>query len=303
MRQESSRNLEKDISNRFGLPAPTVVSQFGQGRAFAMSRLSCDTFGHGPSAVAEAEDAYVLHVMLQDTQSYNLQLKGERVASGSAARDAVFLGRLRHQPVADFETPFDLVRIYVTQASLDEHGEPSRNGLPVTLRTQQQGASDPVLSHLLRTVLPVFGNVFDQGQLFVDSISLAIQDHLIRAYGSGADDRHGVSGGLPPWLERRAKEFIESRLAIGTSLDEIAKHCGLSPSHFSKGFRVSTGSPPHRWLLERRIELAKSLLREEDRPVSEVAQLCGFSDACHFSRMFSQLTREPPASWRRRNRS
>lgn len=303
MKRESARNLEREVSARFGVPAPTLYSKFGNAPAIALSRLSCAEYGHGPSKPVEPEDAYVLHVMVRDVETYDLQLKGRRVVRSPAQRGSVFLGELRHQPVANFSTPFDLMRIYVDQAALDEHASASGMSGRATLHMDRQGSADPILSRLQSAVIPIFDKKFDHGQLFVDSMSLAIQDHLLHAYGKRPSEARSASGGLAPWLERRAKDFLESRIADGTSLEEVAEHCGLSPSHFSKSFRTCTGRPPHRWLLERRIEASKPLLMDENISLASVATSCGFSDASHFSRTFSQLTREPPAAWRRRNRS
>jgi AraC-like DNA-binding protein len=301
--QLSKRSLEKVVSSRYGVPAPTLVSQSGRSSAIAMSRLFSKDYGNGPSKPPEPEDAYLLHVMLQDVESYAVRLKGQRETRASAVRGGVFLASCRQRPVPHLSTPYDLVRIYVPRTALAEHAGVSAGSDAINLQMARQGAPDPALTHLIGALLPVFGAPSERSQLFVDSMSLAIQEHLLQAYGTGDGDSRASSGGLSPWVEKRAKEFIQSRITEGTSLNEVARHCGLSPSHFAKAFRISTGKPPHRWLLERRIESAKSLMKEDGLVLADVARLCGFSDPCHFSRAFSQIANEPPASWRRRNRS
>ena len=80
---------------------------------------------------------------------------------------------------------------------------------------------------------------------------------------------------------------------------QLAAACGLSGHHFSRAFRHSTGVAPHQWLLQRRIEKAKQLLRQSRLPLSEVAAVCGFAHQSHFTRAFARLVGVSPGRWRR----
>lgn len=110
-------------------------------------------------------------------------------------------------------------------------------------------------------------------------------------------------GGLSPIHERRAKARLTADLQADTRLDDLARECGLSKRHFLRAFKTSTGEPPHRWLLGRRIDRAKELLVGSALELSEIANLCGFSDQSHFNRMFRRMTGETPGGWRRAHRS
>jgi AraC-like DNA-binding protein len=59
------------------------------------------------------------------------------------------------------------------------------------------------------------------------------------------------------------------------------------------------GIAPHRWLLNRRVELAKDLLRDRESSLSEIALRCGFADQSHFTRVFTRRAGVSPGSWRR----
>jgi len=97
---------------------------------------------------------------------------------------------------------------------------------------------------------------------------------------------------------RRALELIDSRLASDLSVAEMARHCALSPSRFRVAFRNTTGVTPHRWLTERRVDRAKSLLRGPASLV-QVALECGFADQSHFTHVFTGLVGVSPGEWRR----
>jgi AraC family transcriptional regulator len=112
-----------------------------------------------------------------------------------------------------------------------------------------------------------------------------------------------VRGGLAPWQVRRAKEMLMARLDGEITLEELADECELSRSHFARAFRKTTGRPPHRWLVEQRIERAKDMLLKSDLPLAEIALLCGFSDQSHLSKVFAGALGAPPGEWRRFRRS
>ena len=82
-------------------------------------------------------------------------------------------------------------------------------------------------------------------------------------------------------------------------LADLAAAVGLSERHLCTAFQVSTGRPPHRWLLDRRVERAKALLEAEpSRRVTEVALACGFTSSAHFATVFRRAMGKAPSAWR-----
>ena len=94
--------------------------------------------------------------------------------------------------------------------------------------------------------------------------------------------------------QQRALELIDARLDGELSVAEIARHCGLSPSRFRVTFRNTTGMTPHRWLTERRVDRAKSLLREDSASLAQIALECGFADQSHFTHVFTAVVGASP---------
>jgi AraC-like DNA-binding protein len=109
-------------------------------------------------------------------------------------------------------------------------------------------------------------------------------------------------GGLSPTLKNSICEYIESHLDERISLDVLSTMAGLSPYHFARAFRQSLGTPPHGYLLQRRLERVKQMLRDSKLPLSEIAVATGFSDQSHMARHFRRLTGMPPslARWEER---
>jgi AraC-like DNA-binding protein len=79
----------------------------------------------------------------------------------------------------------------------------------------------------------------------------------------------------------------------------VAAECNLSVSHFAHAFRRTFGRPPHRWLMERRIDAVKNLLLTSRSTLAEVASQCGFADQSALSRTFKRVLGESPGEWRR----
>jgi transcriptional regulator GlxA family with amidase domain len=84
------------------------------------------------------------------------------------------------------------------------------------------------------------------------------------------------------------------------SIAQLASECGVSSSHFARAFKQATGRPPHRWLLERRVETAQALLLNSQASLDEIARACGFSDQSHLARAFKRIVGTSPRAWRRR---
>jgi transcriptional regulator GlxA family with amidase domain len=107
-----------------------------------------------------------------------------------------------------------------------------------------------------------------------------------------------VRGGLPLWRLKRVLVFIDDNLGRDIALADLADVARLSAHHFSELFRQSMGTSPYRYVLDRRIECAKVLLRDSVLGVLDIALAVGFSDQSHFSKVFRRATGMAPGMYR-----
>ena len=163
-------------------------------------------------------------------------------------------------------------------------------------------ANDPIVHHLGVCLHTARSRSTEMSSVCVYHIASALQAYLKQTHGVAVLPP-AARGGLAPWQLRRAKEIMGSRLDEAMPLAELARACKLSPSHFARAFKETTGRPPHRWLMEQRIETAKQLLADTTSPLVEIAMTCGFADQSHFTRVFSRITASSPGAWRRYQRS
>ncbi|TVR58592.1 MAG: AraC family transcriptional regulator [Spirochaetaceae bacterium] len=108
----------------------------------------------------------------------------------------------------------------------------------------------------------------------------------------------------PPGLYVEAVyDFVRKNYSRRTSVEEIARHVGLSRKYLSELVRSKTGSTPHEILQHHRLHTARELLLTTDLAVGDVARSCGYHDPLLFSRRFSHFFRCAPTEFRSRRRA
>lgn len=138
------------------------------------------------------------------------------------------------------------------------------------------------------------------GSLWVDGAVLQLVAHLLRL----RDGRIAQSrGGLAPWQLKRVTEYIAANLQRDVTLPELAAICEISPAHFSRAYKQSTGHSPVQALINMRMERARVLLVDPTWPVTDVAALCGYDSPSAFARLFRRTVGVTPMEWRRQMRT
>jgi len=94
-------------------------------------------------------------------------------------------------------------------------------------------------------------------------------------------------------------QYIEANLQRPLSLVELSAVVRMSPYHFSRLFARSTGVPPHRFVLLRRMDAARALLTTGTTPIAMIARSVGFRTPTHFATMFRSLFGMTPTAYRR----
>src|SRR5262249_6986466 len=148
------------------------------------------------------------------------------------------------------------------------------------------------------SLLPAFGQFGRENQLFIDETAFRLQSHFVFRYAGLSSGRALFRGGLTPRQEQRVKDFMLAHAASTVSVESLANECGLSRSQFFRAFKYTTGKTPHQWLIQCRVEMSKELLLASERPLAEIARLCGFTNPSHFTRVFSTYVGTAPGAWR-----
>jgi AraC-like DNA-binding protein len=102
---------------------------------------------------------------------------------------------------------------------------------------------------------------------------------------------------------RRARDLIDREYARPLDVGALARAALMSQAHFSRKFREAYGETPYSYLMTRRIERAKALLRRGDLSVTEVCMAVGCTSLGSFSARFTELVGETPTAYRARDHS
>lgn len=139
---------------------------------------------------------------------------------------------------------------------------------------------------------------FPNGQLFLDSVEIALAVALVNGYAVRRRSPQIYRGGLPPARLRKVTELVHAKIEDDLTLEEMAEAVQLSVAHFSQMFRKSTGQSPHQFFLHQRVKRAKEMLRSVETRVLDVAVACGFKTQQHFARVFRQVCGASPTEYR-----
>lgn len=107
--------------------------------------------------------------------------------------------------------------------------------------------------------------------------------------------------GLSQVNQMRSIALLDVSGVARRSIAEVARQCGLSRGHFVTAFKVSTGCTPSQWLLVRKIDKAKLLLKGP-LPIAAISAECGFADQAHLTRVFNMAVGTTPGRWRAEHR-
>ncbi len=173
----------------------------------------------------------------------------------------------------------------------------SRSDLPA-LRDAML-VEDPVLFHLAQVLKAEVLADSPGGELFADSLGAALTAHLLRNYSEPALPKSLRIESLTPRDMRVVIELIDARLSDKITLGEMAAAVHMSPYHFLRSFKAFTGLPPHRYVMQRRVERAKTLLARADLSMEEIAERTGFSSSSHLTAFFRRHFESTPSAWRR----
>ncbi len=160
------------------------------------------------------------------------------------------------------------------------------------------GKTDPLIWQIGLSLLAESQAEEPVGRLYAESLANTLAFHLFRHYNVGEAGALVSVGGLTGRRLRLATDFINAHLAEDVTLADIATVVDLSPFHFARAFKRTTGLTPQQYLMQRRIERAKDLLAKDDLPIVEVSAQVGFKNQSHFTTFFRRYTSMTPKVWR-----
>lgn len=223
--------------------------------------------------------------------------------TGSEVREGIFYLTHSDEPYrmrwqTSDNRPFEVLQLYLGHA-LMEKAAASLGKSPSEIRIQDISAGDdPLIASILSSLAEELRNSADGNACFVQGLAQGLCVHVLRKFSEQAVPRGRPRARLPNWLLRRVLSHMEDHIAEVFDLDLLADLCGMSRFHFSRAFHNTTGQPPSRWFVLRRVEKAQVLLRESTLPVIEISLAVGYDSPGHFAQVFRRHTGLSPTAYR-----
>lgn len=195
------------------------------------------------------------------------------------------------------QAPCELIGLYLEPAFLAQLTATDADNIELI---PQFKLDDPLICQMAIALKTQLESPGEWSRIYVESMATAFSAHLWQHYSTRKPQGESDSQGLSTTQLRQATEYIHEHADQNPSLIEIAQQVSLSPYHFSRLFKLSTGLSPHQYLINCRITQAKQLLKTTALSISEVAAQAGFTDQSHLARHFKRQFGVPPSQFRAR---
>lgn len=159
-------------------------------------------------------------------------------------------------------------------------------------------AEDVDLCHAGTMLLDALRSRDTGSEVMYESLARVFLVKLLQRYGEQRHESLEFSRGFTARHYKRVLDFVEANFATPITIEDMAREAGMSPAHFSRLFKEVLGESPYQFVMDYRVEQAKRMLANRDRPLIDVALSCGFSDQPHFGRIFKRLTGTTPKEYR-----
>jgi AraC family transcriptional regulator len=204
---------------------------------------------------------------------------------------SVTIERRKHEQSIYWRSPATTLIVELDDTVLDEVQEADADFGAEECQVQR-------LSPLLYALEAERQQGYPHGRIFVDGIEQAIACVVAMFTAKDRVKKSGYVPAMAPHQMRRVNDYVKAHLDKKIILRDMARQAGLSPSHFSRLFRRSAGTTPHQYVLERRIDHAKSLMTDSRHSLLDIAIATGFRTHQHFSKVFQRITGHSPRQYR-----
>jgi AraC family transcriptional regulator, exoenzyme S synthesis regulatory protein ExsA len=156
---------------------------------------------------------------------------------------------------------------------------------------------DPVMVAFYNSVIPYFNTSAKPNE---DLLELKFRELLLNIVSNTANNeliRYFQGLGVTP--AANLQTIMDDNCLYNLQLEDYARLCCRSLSSFKRDFQAAYNMTPHRWLMQKRLQHARQLLRSTDKAVSDIAFDCGFENNSHFSRIFKERYNISPLQYRK----
>ncbi len=166
--------------------------------------------------------------------------------------------------------------------------------------TESYHIKDPNLEHIFKLLLSEIQTGNQNGKLFLENIMSTLAFHFVKNYSREQTSNlvENVSGLTSKELEK-ALSHIDKNMAESYSIENLAEEFGVNKFNFIKKFKSSTNVTPHQFIIKKKLERSKNLLKENSLSLTDITYMLNFSDQSHFSNSFKKMYGVTPREFRK----
>lgn len=253
----------------------------------------------GPNTIQFTAPAHMILVMLTPQPSREIALDSDRRIVGMAPEGSFEIIPNQSELFAGWNTEKRSLLIAVGSERLSTLAGMEFENETFELRPTKLGHIDRKAYQLARYMRHEIDNQDLAWSENLEALITSFSIHLLRNYSSlRSRSIHRFSGGLAPLAWRRVDDFIQTHLQERLTVETVASVAGLSPSHFARAFKQTTGQSPHHYVIECRLTLARSLIMKTDASMEQIALTAGFSSNSHMTALMRRAWNMTPTTLR-----
>lgn len=235
----------------------------------------------------------------------NLSVKIDgRIERSFMAPGSLFLSPLSTTASTSWDREATVCHIYLSPNLLVDAANEIGRGDPEKIELLKRlGTSDPLMEQMGLALLRELQTQNSTGRLYVESLTQTLAVHLLHHHSTLSQPRQPRADALPPAQLNRVLEYIHEYMETDIALAKLAQLVDLSPTHFSKRFRLAMDLAPYQYVIQSRVERAKVLLVDDQYTITQIASKVGFTDHSHLNRHFKRIFGVPPSEFRRQSKN
>ncbi|AVT80237.1 helix-turn-helix domain-containing protein [Rhodopseudomonas palustris] len=196
--------------------------------------------------------------------------------------------------------------VFLAKSQFDSLSELSSRSLSPASIAYLADVSDELVRQICQRIYREAQEETSSGKILIDCLAQSLVAHLVSDYSHDSRIHLGPDSG-PSKLDdarlRRVLDYIYDNIDQDLSLSKLSEVACLSKHHFARAFREATGTPPYRFISERRLDHALNLLKDSRLSLAEIAYICRFSSQATFTRAFRRHVGTSPGEYRHLSRT